>query len=103
MIRRPPRSTLFPYTTLFRSLARRDDAVHEILGLRLFAGNRCPRRALLTHRVELRVDLGRSNRGHRPREPEAAQALELQVGLQLDVELERDGGAFFPLQVVDVR
>src|SRR2546430_12232864 len=25
MIRRPPRSTLFPYTTLFRSLDRRDD------------------------------------------------------------------------------
>src|SRR2546430_4030949 len=24
MIRRPPRSTLFPYTTLFRSYARRD-------------------------------------------------------------------------------
>src|SRR5258708_18059293 len=24
MIRRPPRSTLFPYTTLFRSLERRD-------------------------------------------------------------------------------
>src|SRR2546430_10959419 len=24
MIRRPPRSTLFPYTTLFRSLAARD-------------------------------------------------------------------------------
>src|SRR3712207_7438374 len=24
MIRRPPRSTLFPYTTLFRSLRRRD-------------------------------------------------------------------------------
>src|SRR5258708_31377156 len=24
MIRRPPRSTLFPYTTLFRSLAQRD-------------------------------------------------------------------------------
>src|SRR3712207_7653829 len=26
MIRRPPRSTLFPYTTLFRSPADRDDA-----------------------------------------------------------------------------
>src|SRR3712207_7043190 len=26
MIRRPPRSTLFPYTTLFRSLARHGDA-----------------------------------------------------------------------------
>src|SRR6267154_5109004 len=25
MIRRPPRSTLFPYTTLFRSAARRQD------------------------------------------------------------------------------
>src|ERR1039457_7660365 len=28
MIRRPPRSTLFPYTTLFRSL-------HEFIGVRL--------------------------------------------------------------------
>src|SRR5258708_39449698 len=27
MIRRPPRSTLFPYTTLFRSLGRVDDAL----------------------------------------------------------------------------
>src|SRR3989442_5916822 len=26
MIRRPPRSTLFPYTTLFRSLVRVEDA-----------------------------------------------------------------------------
>src|SRR3712207_6925192 len=26
MIRRPPRSTLFPYTTLFRSIHRRGDA-----------------------------------------------------------------------------
>src|SRR3989449_6191589 len=37
MIRRPPRSTLFPYTTLFRSLlkarhpsAAHDDAVHRL-------------------------------------------------------------------------
>src|SRR3989442_6357033 len=31
MIRRPPRSTLFPYTTLFRSLGRptHDRALHE--------------------------------------------------------------------------
>src|SRR2546422_7913226 len=33
MIRRPPRSTLFPYTTLFRSLAVVDaDELLEILG-----------------------------------------------------------------------
>src|SRR2546422_7479548 len=32
MIRRPPRSTLFPYTTLFRSEKREDmDAVVEVL------------------------------------------------------------------------
>src|SRR2546426_1325865 len=29
MIRRPPRSTLFPYTTLFRSHALRDDDVER--------------------------------------------------------------------------
>src|SRR2546422_8232083 len=36
MIRRPPRSTLFPYTTLFRSLAL------EPLGREARAGNRRP-------------------------------------------------------------
>src|SRR5258707_7761496 len=30
MIRRPPRSTLFPYTTLFRSLARHGDGPHHL-------------------------------------------------------------------------
>src|SRR5258708_31856172 len=35
MIRRPPRSTLFPYTTLFRSVAR--VAVFDRLGLLFFA------------------------------------------------------------------
>src|SRR2546427_12907712 len=28
MIRRPPRSTLFPYTTLFRSLERQEMGIH---------------------------------------------------------------------------
>src|SRR5687768_17711773 len=35
MIRRPPRSTLFPYTTLFRSHATRADRVH-VAPVRLF-------------------------------------------------------------------
>src|SRR3712207_7551783 len=35
MIRRPPRSTLFPYTTLFRSIRREFGPLHEgIDGLR---------------------------------------------------------------------
>src|SRR3712207_7167357 len=33
MIRRPPRSTLFPYTTLFRSIARRFGGRTRICGL----------------------------------------------------------------------
>src|SRR2546425_8009620 len=37
MIRRPPRSTLFPYTTLFRSLLRRL-ALPTALGLGLLFG-----------------------------------------------------------------
>src|SRR2546427_9462852 len=32
MIRRPPRSTLFPYTTLFRSLLGLDSANRDALG-----------------------------------------------------------------------
>src|SRR5690242_21217691 len=32
MIRRPPRSTLFPYTTLFRSTAAVDQQVHPDAG-----------------------------------------------------------------------
>src|SRR2546425_9245025 len=40
MIRRPPRSTLFPYTTLFRSKAAdaRATAVHASCGGSLFRG-----------------------------------------------------------------
>src|SRR2546422_11023896 len=36
MIRRPPRSTLFPYTTLFRS---RDKKYGEILGAHIVGGH----------------------------------------------------------------
>src|SRR5690348_18122504 len=43
MIRRPPRSTLFPYTTLFRSEVkifnseRQDHKIHDILDRKLIA------------------------------------------------------------------
>src|SRR2546430_13286282 len=30
MIRRPPRSTLFPYTTLFRSFLRKSRGAHDV-------------------------------------------------------------------------
>src|SRR2546430_12436429 len=47
MIRRPPRSTLFPYTTLFRSLGH--------LGLQRLVGGRQVGRALLHLALELVV------------------------------------------------
>src|SRR3712207_6903071 len=51
MIRRPPRSTLFPYTTLFRSLRGHDHA-DEREALRHLVGDELGGRA---HRAEERV------------------------------------------------
>src|SRR5579859_8283628 len=48
MIRRPPRSTLFPYTTLFRSLLLRRDPPED----------RCRRRRRVKHRLIHSVEVG---------------------------------------------
>src|SRR5947208_9378207 len=55
MIRRPPRSTLFPYTTLFRSLpvvvhVKRPDA--RLLGVVAIHSDRAARRQAEQHRGE---------------------------------------------------
>src|SRR3712207_7945565 len=50
MIRRPPRSTLFPYTTLFRSLDRLDQDP-ELVPVRFAVRAFCPR-------IDLREFLG---------------------------------------------
>src|SRR5258707_4019692 len=39
MIRRPPRSTLFPYTTLFRSLGRRERRAAALVGFAQHTGH----------------------------------------------------------------
>src|SRR3989449_11038447 len=66
MIRRPPRSTLFPYTTLFRSLSDADRLIGRLAG----EGGRLPnphllirpfirREAVLSSRIEgTRATLG---------------------------------------------
>src|SRR3712207_8496955 len=53
MIRRPPRSTLFPYTTLFRSRAGRDLVVRA--GDGLAAGERRRRRGVHGHDLRRRL------------------------------------------------
>src|SRR3712207_7812929 len=62
MIRRPPRSTLFPYTTLFRSLEHA--LIHErelrgldALGVEGARGRAVGHRGLVPHRDERRGDL----------------------------------------------
>src|SRR2546430_14550524 len=73
MIRRPPRSTLFPYTTLFRSaLGDRDEAREpgfgreEVVPTRVEAsvGNAVPDREQLPHRIEEKVEIHGAD--HRP-------------------------------------
>src|SRR5258706_4588121 len=58
MIRRPPRSTLFPYTTLFRSL--RSKVFETALNMLQYAGasasGRAPDSALASMRSELRSE-----------------------------------------------
>src|SRR5258707_5790674 len=43
MIRRPPRSTLFPYTTLFRSRPAAQAVGEDVARARLEGGHRIPR------------------------------------------------------------
>src|SRR5258708_21561132 len=59
MIRRPPRSTLFPYTTLFRS--ELDDLLQLLLGL-VDAGHVLERDLLLLGREQLRLRLAEGER-----------------------------------------
>src|SRR2546426_5349139 len=54
MIRRPPRSTLFPYTTLFRSPVGADHRKQEELA-RLAGGSRGEHRVDHRHVVEVRA------------------------------------------------
>src|SRR2546422_1583195 len=57
MIRRPPRSTLFPYTTLFRSQTRRFVRVKVFDALSL---KHCSDDAALTGTIRSRYDIDRS-------------------------------------------
>src|SRR5438105_12640649 len=57
MIRRPPRSTLFPYTTLFRSLFRRPKVVSRNVTAIAFNKETEQRSEEHTSELQSRVDL----------------------------------------------
>src|SRR3989449_8479252 len=56
MIRRPPRSTLFPYTTLFRSQELRAEALHLLLHRRAHVERRHDRAEAARSRDRLRSE-----------------------------------------------
>src|SRR5260370_27071750 len=95
MIRRPPRSTLFPYTTLFRSLAARRDALRLLpasLGAFRQAGpylshvHRDPNAA----RNFRAADCGDSGRGNvEPRSEEHTSELQSHLNLVCRLLLEK--------------
>src|SRR2546425_1938543 len=68
MIRRPPRSTLFPYTTLFRSRGRRGGAMPDARGGGGARSHHTTERRA-TRRASLRRDALRVSR-HRPHRSE---------------------------------
>src|SRR5258708_13913318 len=94
MIRRPPRSTLFPYTTLFRS-AIHEVASEPVAGLGAAVGGGCSGAQLLQrvrffHQVRLRIESCPDSRaalslirseGHTP-EPQSPDPLPLRLLLE---------------------
>src|SRR2546430_8075419 len=86
MIRRPPRSTLFPYTTLFRSVPRADRNRSEVPAVRGFA-----REALVQDAARRpRAAAGRrGHKGNRRRSEEHTSELQSQSNLVCRLLLEK--------------
>src|SRR2546422_7606135 len=94
MIRRPPRSTLFPYTTLFRSMARQQDlerfaARHELTFITVAE--------LVAYRLaheRLVHAVAQARLGHRVRSEEHTSELQsrLQLVCRLLLEKKNTGG-----------
>src|SRR2546430_7294542 len=80
MIRRPPRSTLFPYTTLFRS--RRCGRDRQVVGVPARAGDSARRsRGERRARPRARRDPGQPELLHDPRSEEHTSELQSQSNL----------------------
>src|SRR2546425_7731767 len=73
MIRRPPRSTLFPYTTLFRSLRVAEDRLQQVVEVVRDPAGELAERGQLLRLLELVLDLALSRDVARDRD-EAVEA-----------------------------
>src|SRR2546425_1324009 len=79
MIRRPPRSTLFPYTTLFRSIREGDPSLRE----------RLDEKDAAARRIHLRAELGKRRAG-REAEPAVDALVDALDGEPVERERPRD-------------
>src|SRR2546429_3744766 len=84
MIRRPPRSTLFPYTTLFRSY-RAGGLVHPLYQLLVSARSGAP----AGHGRRARVRAARHDTGRRARSEEHTSELQSRLHLVCRLLLEK--------------
>src|SRR2546422_2103498 len=84
MIRRPPRSTLFPYTTLFRSLTLFPDTVEAVLSASIFG--RAREKGLLEVRA---VNLRDYAEGRHKRSEEHTSELQSRLHLVCRLLLEK--------------
>src|SRR5256886_10338201 len=87
MIRRPPRSTLFPYTTLFRSQRRQGRRATRAVDPRLLAGARVDPRVLRL--ASLAADLRGRRLAARHRSEEHTSELQSQSNLVCRLLLEK--------------
>src|SRR3712207_8641110 len=78
MIRRPPRSTLFPYTTLFRSGEGDRDGQSLRRRLEVGHGDRCGERDHAARAADVRVRTGRHDDRNRMRVRSEEHTSELQ-------------------------
>src|SRR2546430_16742297 len=82
MIRRPPRSTLFPYTTLFRSILMISSELPELLGM--------SDRILVMHRGRIQAEFDRGDATEeRVRSEEHTSELQSQSNLVCRLLLEK--------------
>src|SRR5256885_14918200 len=82
MIRRPPRSTLFPYTTLFRSVDRREKTA-SLEAQREMAAHRHAHAECQRYR-KARVFVTESRIRAEPRDAETAREIRLQARLLIE-------------------
>src|SRR5688572_31637503 len=90
MIRRPPRSTLFPYTTLFRSLCGTGVSDEEIVCRQPAVSNRRSRiGADVREGGHCGIGVGGARQRHRPRSEEHTSELQSQSNLVCRLLLEK--------------